>query len=300
MRILLVNKFIFPKGGAETYTFDVGKMLEEHGHEVQYFGLENEKNTVGNRIGSYVTNMDFSQGIKANLNAPFRIIYSREARKKIRAVLDDFQPDVVHLNNIQYHLTPSIILETNKWRKETKKECKIVYTTHDYQLVCPSHGMFDVDMKPCERCLDGHYIHCLQTKCLKNSRAKSLLGTLDGYMWKYSKAYSYVDAYICCSYFLKSKLDTQKRFRDKTIGLHNFKKEMPHIHCTASPILYYSATNTSFPIPQIGQTQSSGRSSNAVPGAIPLSGSPTSGSYTYPHGSQTYFCILYSPFFLYK
>lgn len=92
-----------------------------------------------------------------------------------------------------------------------------------------SHGMFDVDMKPCERCLDGHYIHCLQTKCLKNSRAKSLLGTLDGYMWKYSKAYSYVDAYICCSYFLKSKLDTQKRFRDKTIGLHNFKKEMPHL-----------------------------------------------------------------------
>ena len=149
MRILLVNKFIFPKGGAETYTFDVGKMLEEHGHEVQYFGLENEKNTVGNRISSYVTNMDFSQGIKANLNAPFRIIYSREARKKIRAVLDDFQPDVVHLNNIQYHLTPSIILEINKWRKETKKECKIVYTTHDYQLVCPSHGMFDVNMKPC-------------------------------------------------------------------------------------------------------------------------------------------------------
>ena len=83
----------------------------------------------------------------------------------------------MHLNNIQYHLTPSIILETNKWRKETRKECKIVYTTHDYQLVCPSHGMFDVNMKPCERCLDGHYIHCLQTKCLKNSRAKSLLGT---------------------------------------------------------------------------------------------------------------------------
>ena len=97
MRILLVNKFIFPKGGAETYTFDVGKMLEEHGHEVQYFGLENEKNIVGNRVDSYVTNMDFSQGIRANLNAPFRIIYSREARKKIRAVLDDFQPDVVHL-----------------------------------------------------------------------------------------------------------------------------------------------------------------------------------------------------------
>ena len=84
-------------------------------------------------------------------------------------------------------------MEINKWRKETKKECRIVYTTHDYQLVCSSHGMFDVNMKPCERCLDGHYIHCLQTKCLKNSRAKSLLGTLDGYMWKYSKAYNTSD-----------------------------------------------------------------------------------------------------------
>lgn len=83
MRILLVNKFIFPKGGAETYTFDVGKMLEEHGHEVQYFGLENEKNIVGNRVDSYVTNMDFSQGIKPITPARF-IAWNRILRAAIR------------------------------------------------------------------------------------------------------------------------------------------------------------------------------------------------------------------------
>lgn len=227
LRILLVNKFLFPKGGAETYVFDLGKMLEEHGHEVQYFGLENEKNIVGNNVNSFVSNMDFSEGVMKNLKAPFRIIYSSEARKKIRKVMDDFNPDVVHLNNIQYHITPSIILEVNKWRKQTKKNCRIIYTTHDYQLICPSHGLFDANIKPCEKCLDGHYIHCLNTKCLKNSRAKSLLGTLDGYMWKYSPAYSYVDAYVCCSFFLKEKLDIQKRFRGRTIGLHNFKEVEP-------------------------------------------------------------------------
>lgn len=96
MRILLVNKFIFPKGGAETYTFDVGKMLEEHGHEVQYFGLENEKNIVGNRVGSYVTNMDFSQGIKANLNSLvficiFHIIFAR----------DNFRTILIRLKNMK-------------------------------------------------------------------------------------------------------------------------------------------------------------------------------------------------------
>ena len=232
MKVLLVNKFLYPKGGAETYVFAIGKMLEEHGHEVQYFGLQNAKNTVGNHADAYVTDMDFSKGVRKNLSAPFRIIYSAEARRKIRAVLDDFQPDVVHLNNIQYHLTPSIILEIQKWRSETSRVCRIIYTAHDYQLVCPSHGMFDTDFRPCEKCLDGRYYHCVQTKCLKNSRAKSLLGTLDGYFWKHNKAYSYVDTIICCSEFLQAKLDTQERFRDKTVAIHNFKaiQAVPDVH----------------------------------------------------------------------
>ncbi len=44
--------------------------------------------------------------------------------------------------------------------------------------------------------------------------------------------------------------------------------------------------------PHSGQVQLEGRSSKAVPGAMPLSGSPTAGSYTYPHMSQTYFSML--------
>lgn len=227
MKILMINKFLYPKGGAETYILKLGRILESHGHEVQYFGLKNEKNTVGNRVGAYVTDMDFGQGIRKNLNAPFRIIYSVEARKKIRLVLDSFQPDVVHLNNIQFHLTPSMILEIEKYRRETDRDVKIIYTAHDYQLICPSHGLFDADIQICEKCLGGNYTHCLRTRCLKGSWAKSLLGMLDAYFWKWSKAYSYIDAIICCSNFLKSKLDTQKRFRDKTVALHNFVDLVP-------------------------------------------------------------------------
>lgn len=227
MKVLMVNKFLYPKGGAETYTFAVGDMLKEHGHIVQFFGLRNPKNTVGNDANAYVADMDFSAGILKNLNAPFRIIYNSQARKEIRKVLNLFQPDVVHLNNIHYHLTPSIILEIDKWRRQSNKKCIIIYTTHDYQLICPSHGLFDKNMKPCELCLDGKYRHCVQTKCLKNSRAKSLLGTLDGYFWKSSKVYSLVDIYLCCSQFIKRKLDTQDRFRGRTVCIHNFKNVPP-------------------------------------------------------------------------
>ena len=58
--------------------------------------------------------------------------------------------------------------------------------------------------------------------------------------------------------------------------------------------LYQSmGLNSSLPTPHRGQTQSSGMSSKAVPGAIPPSGSPTSGSYTQPHTSHTYFFMMF-------
>ncbi len=226
MKVLLVNKFLYSKGGAETYVLKLGETLKKYGNDVEYFGLENEKNIVGNSADSYVTDMDFSEGVIKNLKAPFRIIYSSQARKKIRKVLEKFSPDVVHLNNIQFHLTPSIISEIEKFRKETDKKIRIIYTAHDYQLVCPSHGLFDAQINICEKCLDGNFTHCLKTKCVKNSRAKSFLAMLDAYFWKHSKAYDYVDKIICPSAFLKSKLDTQKRFSEKTVTLHNFIEDI--------------------------------------------------------------------------
>lgn len=222
MKVLLVNKFLYPKGGAETYTFKLGEALTAHGHSVQYFGLDNPKNIVGNNVDAYVSDMDFGQGVRKNLAAPFRIIYSSEAKRKITKVLYDFEPDVVHMNNIQFHLTPSIILAVEKYRKKTGRKVKIVYTAHDYQLICPSHGLFDADINVCEKCLGGNYTNCLRTKCMKNSYSKSFLAMLDAYYWKFSKAYHYIDTIICPSRFLKSKLDRQARFANKTVAIHNF------------------------------------------------------------------------------
>ena len=159
MKILMVNKFLYPKGGAETYVLKLGKTLEELGHEVQYFGMAHPGNTVGNRVAAYTANMDFHSGSKlAKLAYPFRIIYSGEARRKIRKVLEDFQPDVCHLNNFNYQLTPSIIPEIRKWEKRTGRRCKIVYTAHDPQLVCPNHMCMNPNTHQiCEKCLMGSY-----------------------------------------------------------------------------------------------------------------------------------------------
>ena len=140
MRVLIINKFLYPNGGSETYIFKLGEALEQHGHEVQYFGMEHEGRCVGNRVNAYTSDMDFHGGSKlSKLTYPIKTIYSKESRVQLRKVLDDFKPDVCHLNNFNYQLTPSIILEIVKWRKETGRECKIIFTAHDYQLVCPNH-----------------------------------------------------------------------------------------------------------------------------------------------------------------
>lgn len=224
MKILMINKFLYPNGGSETYIFKLGEYLMSQGHEVQYFGMEHEKRCVGNRVNAYTSNMDFHGGSKlAKLVYPIKTIYSSEARRKIRMVLDDFQPDVCHLNNFTYQLTPSVILEIVKWRKQTGRECKIVFTAHDYNLVCPNHMLNNPTTKQnCEKCLGGHYMNCTKGKCIHGSTAKSAIGTIEAYFWKLNGAYKYIDKIICCSEFLKSKMDSNPLFAEKTVALHNF------------------------------------------------------------------------------
>lgn len=136
MKVLMINKFLYPNGGSETYMFELGKQLERMGHEVQYFGMEHEGRCVGNRVDAYTGSMDFHGGSKlTKLTYPLKTIYSSEARQKLRLVLDDFRPDVIHLNNFNYQLTPSIILEADKWRKESGHACLYIIGDGDAEYV---------------------------------------------------------------------------------------------------------------------------------------------------------------------
>ena len=219
----MINKFLYPNGGSETYIFKLGDYLKSQGHEVQYFGMEHEGRCVGNAVNAYTSDMDFHGGSKlAKLTYPLKTIYSAEARKKIRLVLDDFKPDVCHINNFNYQLTPSIILEIQKWRKEGN-HCRIVFTAHDYQLICPNHMCNNPNTgKNCEKCLGGHFLNCIKGKCIHGSTAKSTIGAMEATFWKLNGAYRYIDTIICCSEFLKRKMDSNPLFAEKTIAMHNF------------------------------------------------------------------------------
>ena len=223
MKILMINKFLHPNGGSETYIFRLGDSLTARGHEVQYFGMEHEGRCVGNRVNAYTSDMDFHGGSKlAKLTYPIKTIYSSEARRKLRLVLEDFQPDVCHLNNFNYQLTPSILLEIAKWRKEGHP-CRVVYTAHDLQLVCPNHMCNNPNTgENCEKCLGGHFENCALGRCIHGSLAKSAIGTLEAMLWNGCGVYKNIDVMICCSEFLKRKMDSNPLFAGKTLALHNF------------------------------------------------------------------------------
>lgn len=223
MKILMINKFLHPNGGSETYIFRLGDSLTARGHEVQYFGMEHEGRCVGNRVNAYTSDMDFHGGSKlAKLTYPMKTIYSSEARKKLRLVLADFQPDVCHLNNFNYQLTPSILLEIAKWKKEGHP-CRVIFTAHDYQLVCPNHMCSNPNTgENCEKCLGGHFENCALGRCIHGSLAKSAIGTLEAMLWNGCGVYKNIDVMICCSEFLKRKMDSNPLFAGKTLALHNF------------------------------------------------------------------------------
>lgn len=223
MKILMVNKFLYPHGGSETYVFDLGRQLTQMGHEVEYFGMDSKDRIVGNRVESYTAAMDFHASGVSKLLYPFKIIYSLEARKKIRAVLKDFQPDVVHLNNINFQLTPSIIDEIRKWEKAASHKVRIVYTAHDAQWVCPNHLLMIPETKElCMRCREGRYAECTKHRCIHNSKVKSVLGTLEAVFYKWRKTYTKVDTVICPSHFMKEVLSANPSIADRLVVMHNY------------------------------------------------------------------------------
>lgn len=247
MKVLIVNKFLYPNGGSETYIFKIGKQLAENGHEVQYFGMEHEGRIVGNRVESYTSSMDFHTGKLGKLLYPFKIIYSLEARRKLRPVLEDFAPDVVHLNNFNFQLTPSILYEIERYERKSGKQIRIIYTAHDYQLVCPNHLLLrSLEYEPCERCLQNGFQECIRGRCIHGSRIKSILGYMEGTLYKKLHTYRKLDAVICPSRFLRDRLAQYEDLRDKLLVMHNFvdKEDMqeegdPQKETSGGYILYF-------------------------------------------------------------
>ena len=133
-------------------------------------------------------------------------------------VIDDFKPDIVHMNNINFQLTPSIIYGIKK------KGIPVVQTVHDYQMICPNHLLYNFNKNtPCEKCVKGLHIDCIKNKCIHGSIVKSIIGVIEAKFNSLLKTYKKVDLFVCPSNFLENKLLSAKEYyKGKTKTIHNF------------------------------------------------------------------------------
>lgn len=172
MRILLANKYNFPKGGADKYYLFLKDAWEKAGHKVAVFAMEHPDNLPSPWSKYFVSNIDFHGSFKDKLRSPGRIIYSFEAKRKFAALLDDFKPDIVHFHNIYHQISPSVLPEVKKRRLPA------IMHLHDYKLFCPNYLMY-AGGQICQNCLDQKgYCPCFWHNCY-SSRPRSALAVLE-------------------------------------------------------------------------------------------------------------------------
>lgn len=214
MKILLVNKFHYLRGGSEKYYFELANLLKEKGHQIAFFSMQNEKNIKTGEKEYFVDEIDLNTGSKLKA---LDVIYSKENKKKMTEALEDFKPDIVHVNNFQRQLSESIIDAINE------KNIPIVFTAHDVQAVCPAITMLDKDKQICELCMKGKYFNCIKKKCIKNSNLKSVLGAIEGKYYRLKKVYNKKISYIITpSEFYKEKLIEDGENEKNIETIHNF------------------------------------------------------------------------------
>lgn len=213
MKILLVNKFHWNKGGSEKYYFELGELLKKHGHEVAYFSMEDEKNISTGDKEYFVPKFDLNNSSKLKA---LDVISNKENGKLMAKALDEFKPDIVHLNNFQRQLSASII------KPIKERNIPIVFTAHDVQAICPAITMMDNEKNTCELCMKGKYINCIKKSCNKGSKLKSALGAIEGYYYRNHKIYmDKIDYIITPSEFYRTKFIEDGVNENKIQAIHN-------------------------------------------------------------------------------
>lgn len=216
MKVLSINKFYYLKGGAETCCFNTQKLLEKHGHQIIPFSMADKRNADTSYSRFFVSNIDYrTKSMYRQLAIAAKVIYSYEARNRIRQLLDVVQPDIAHLHNWQHQLSPSILPELKS------HNVPVVYTVHDYKPICPNYKLL-TKHRICECCLHGNFYHCLINKCTKNSVSASLVNMLEMYFHRFRRYYELIDVFLAPSAFLRGKMIEAGFPASKIVHVPNF------------------------------------------------------------------------------
>lgn len=197
MKILFIhNKYQF-KGGEDTTLEMEASLLRSKDHTVQILEFNNDQ------LGS----------LSSKITSGIRAFYNLQSAKQLKQVIAEFAPDVIHIHNLFFRASPSILYAAKKMR------IPVVMTVQNYRFLC-ANALLLREQKVCELCVHKTFpLDGIRHKCYRSSYLESALVTsITGIHKLLHTWHQKVDLYISPSSFLKSKLQhSSARFPDEKV-----------------------------------------------------------------------------------
>ncbi|MDP4222316.1 MAG: glycosyltransferase [Bacteroidota bacterium] len=215
MKVLLSNKYYYPRGGSDIYMIELEKLLKKNGHEVAVFSMQHSLNLQAETSKFFPEEVDMNgKNVKDLIPALLRPFGVAEVRKKFIGLINEFKPDIVHLNNIHSQLSPLLgVLASHR-------NIPVIWTLHDHKLLCSRYDCMR-NNKPCELCFTNNF-NVVRYRCMKNSLMASIVAYAEALVWNREKMSEITNTFICPSNFLLSNMVKGGFKREQLSVLPNF------------------------------------------------------------------------------
>lgn len=218
MKILYINNFFSAQGGAEFIMIEAARLMEQNGHTVHFFATDK-----GPYFLPHETDTSFFPPFKdfrkiSPLKAlPYLAgtIFNRESQFRLSKVLKTMKPDLIHIHNLHYHLTPSILLACSA------HNIPVVMTLHDVRLICPGGTLYN-NGEPDLFCKTGKPMACLRSRCKNGNLPETLLCFVEYFWNRMFNLYRGVHTFVTPSKALKDLMIEQGLSAEKVVHINNF------------------------------------------------------------------------------
>ncbi|OGM10693.1 hypothetical protein A2Z22_05295 [Candidatus Woesebacteria bacterium RBG_16_34_12] len=136
LKILFINDYGYQLGGVEISILNQVLGLKKRRHTVKIFTSDN--NPSDKPLFSNYTFKGYNE--KSPLRWFNRVFYI-SSYLKLKQVLREYEPDIIHLHNIFYQVSPTVLLAV--------RNTPTVFTLHSYELICPTGVIIKQDGSRC-------------------------------------------------------------------------------------------------------------------------------------------------------